>query len=300
LREGTGEVMSGNLDYRVGTDSEDEIGELSRDFDKMTSNLRRSQQELMRYNASLEARVAERTHEVEALLKQKDEMIAQLGHDLKNPITPLLTLLPEIRDQEKDPEQRALLDAAIASTVYLRQLTVNTMRLAALNLAADQPGTALAKVNIRQQVSEVLSRRELAARQSGITMENHIREDIVVEADHMGIQEVLDNLVANAIKFTPEGGTVVFAAQTEGDFVTVSVKDTGIGMTPEQLARAFDEFYRADPSREDLDSSGLGLTICKRIVEQHGGRIWAESEGLGKGTTIYFTLRLVGVASTLA
>jgi signal transduction histidine kinase len=85
-------------------------------------------------------------------------------------------------------------------------------------------------------------------------------------------------------------GTITIDAKQDKDFVTVSVKDTGIGIAKAQLSRIFDEFYKADWARHDFDSSGLGLAICKRIVERHGGKIWAESSGEGKGTTMFFTL----------
>jgi signal transduction histidine kinase len=74
------------------------------------------------------------------------------------------------------------------------------------------------------------------------------------------------------------------------DIVQVSVKDTGIGMTEKEIKKIFDEYYKADSSRHDFDSSGLGMPICKRIVEKHGGKIWAESDGKGKGSIFYFTL----------
>ena len=109
-------------------------------------------------------------------------------------------------------------------------------------------------------------------------------------ADKLRLQELLDNLVTNAIKYTPRDGAFTFDAKVNGRFVTVSVKDTGIGLTPEQMGRIFDEFYKADSSRHDLHSSGLGLVISKRIVENHGGIIWAESPGVGTGTTMYFTI----------
>lgn len=86
------------------------------------------------------------------------------------------------------------------------------------------------------------------------------------------------------------GGMITIAAERKNDDITISVTDTGIGLTEEQLAHIFEEFYKADPSRHEVGSSGLGLTICKRIIEWHGGRIWATSPGLGKGSTFYFTI----------
>ena len=104
------------------------------------------------------------------------------------------------------------------------------------------------------------------------------------------MNELLDNIINNAIKYTPGGGKITVKARKLNGEVEVSIHDTGIGMTKEQIKHIFEEFYKADKSRHDVDSSGLGLSICKKIVEGHGGRIWAESPGLGKGSTFYFTL----------
>ena len=87
-------------------------------------------------------------------------------------------------------------------------------------------------------------------------------------------------------------GKITIDAEKEKNIVTVSVKDTGIGMTKDQLKKVFDEFYRVDKSSREHKSSGLGLAICKRIVEKHGGKIWAESPGIDKGSTFYFTLKM--------
>jgi two-component system sensor histidine kinase VicK len=104
------------------------------------------------------------------------------------------------------------------------------------------------------------------------------------------LTELFDNLIGNSVKYSPDGGTITIDAKQDKDFVTVSIKDTGKGMTEEQLSHMFDEFYKADEARHDFDSSGLGLPICKRIVEKQSGKIWAESQGEGKGTTMFFTL----------
>jgi signal transduction histidine kinase len=92
------------------------------------------------------------------------------------------------------------------------------------------------------------------------------------------------------MKYTNGAGTITIDAKQDNESVIVSMKDTGIGMSNDQINKIFSEFYKADTSRHDFDSSGLGLSICKRIVERHNGKIWAESEGLGKGSTFYFTV----------
>jgi two-component system phosphate regulon sensor histidine kinase PhoR len=110
----------------------------------------------------------------------------------------------------------------------------------------------------------------------------------MVVADGNRIEQVLLNLIHNAIKFTPSGGPIQCRVTPRGDHVAVSVRDTGVGISADDLPRIFERFYKADKARAG-GGSGLGLAIARHIVEQHGGRIWAESVE-GRGTTIVFTL----------
>jgi signal transduction histidine kinase len=113
-----------------------------------------------------------------------------------------------------------------------------------------------------------------------------------VLADLIQIKELFDNLISNAVKYSQENNVkITLDAKKLDDFIVVSVKDAGIGLEPQQIQHVFDEFYKADYSRHDLKSTGLGLSICKRIVEKHGGHIWVESLGKGKGSTFFFTLK---------
>ncbi|HMA83705.1 MAG TPA: ATP-binding protein, partial [Candidatus Thermoplasmatota archaeon] len=111
-------------------------------------------------------------------------------------------------------------------------------------------------------------------------------------ADVLLFEELINNLLSNAVKYSDQYGSIVIGGFVKENAITVSVQDDGKGMTGEQLNHVFDEFYKADESRHNIESSGLGMPICKRIVEKHGGKIWAESEGPGKGSIFYFTLHL--------
>jgi signal transduction histidine kinase len=108
-------------------------------------------------------------------------------------------------------------------------------------------------------------------------------------ADRFRLAQVLENLISNAIKYSPEGGTVTISARTVRYRVELSIQDNGIGMTQEQQKHLFEKFYRADTSNTTISGTGLGLALCKLIVELHRGRIWIESEP-GHGATVYFTL----------
>ena len=114
-----------------------------------------------------------------------------------------------------------------------------------------------------------------------------------VRADAGRVIQVLTNLVSNGLRYTPRGGQVTLHASSSGGQVQVTVRDTGVGIPPEHLPHIFTRFYRVDKSRSrQAGGSGIGLTIAKHLVEAHGGRIWAESEGQGRGSAFTFTLPL--------
>ena len=251
-------------------------------------DLQAAQSELEMLNNELEHKVKERTEEVIKLLQQKDEFINQLGHDLKNPLGPLINLIPVLEKDETDLERKEIFEVLNRNTNHMKNLVTKTIQLAKLN----SPSTKLSfeDANLLSEIDDVIEKGKLLFRENNIEIENKTSEDIVVKADKLRLTELFDNLISNAIKYSPDGGTIMIDAKQDKDFVTVSIKDTGMGITEKQLSHIFDEFYKADWARHDFDSSGLGLPICKRIVEKHGGKIWAESEGEGKGTTMFFTL----------
>jgi signal transduction histidine kinase len=125
-----------------------------------------------------------------------------------------------------------------------------------------------------------------------ISLINNISDPININFDKLRIEELINNLLNNSVKYSKDSGKIIIDSKYDEDYVTISIKDNGIGMTEKQIQFMFDEFYKADESRHDFDSSGLGLTISRKIIEKHGGKIWAESNGLGKGSTFYFTLPL--------
>jgi PAS domain S-box-containing protein len=257
---------------------------------KMNEQLKITQKELSALNEELEQKVEERTSEIETLLKHKDDFIAQLGHDLKSPLTPLIGLLPMVEEEEQDPKLKELLQVSIRNVKYMRDLVVKTLQLERLN----SPNTVfnLEDINFIEAVNNILDTKKLIFEENNLTIENKIDKKITIQGDSLQLNELFDNLLTNAVKFTPKGGSIAIDAKKDKDTVTVSVTDTGIGMTKEQIDLVFEEFYKVDSARHDLESSGLGLSISKRIVDKHGGKIWAESPGSGKGTTFYFILPL--------
>ena len=240
-------------------------------------------------NKDLEAKVQQRTAEIEQLLKQKDDFINQLGHDLKTPITPLNTLLPIVRKRVKDPNVSELLDVSIQNVNYMKNLIAKTMTLARLN--APSTTFKFEDTNLLEELNKILSSNQFTFKENDIQIENMVDEKINVKADKLRLDELFDNLISNAIKYTKGGGKIIIDAKKDKENIKVTIKDTGVGITEKQMQNIFKEFYKADESRHDFHSSGLGLSICKRIVEKHGGKIWAESPGKEKGSTFYFIIK---------
>jgi PAS domain S-box-containing protein len=251
---------------------------------EMQEEIVKKSEKLRVLTEELEQKVKERTAEVEKLLHQKDAFINQLSHDLKNPLNPLMNLLPIVEKREKDPKSKEMLRVISKNVEYMKNLVAKTIQLARLS----SKDFILEDVNLYKEVKNIIEKNKHLLEKSRV--EVNIDDNLKIKADKLRLEELFDNLLANAVKYSPPGSNIWIDAREGKDSVTISVKDTGIGMTREQIEHIFDEFYKANHSRHDLESSGLGLSICKRIVEKHGGKIWAESPGLGKGSTFYFTI----------
>lgn len=327
LTKGVRHMSKGTLGSEVKIKSQDEIGELAAAFNTMSADLKISRDNLEDYsknleklveertkelqektrrleqinqdltvareelsvlNKNLEERVRERTKEVEKLLKQKDEFITQLGHDLKNPLGPLINLIPLLEQQENEVEKKEMLSVLHRNANYMKNLVVKTLELAVLN----SPNTKLSleKVNLFKEVDQIIKNKKILFEDSHTKVSNTIDHHLSIKADRLRLEELLTNIFENSTKYCSEKCEITIDAKQEDDFVLISIKDNGIGMTQAQIDRIFDEFYKADYARHDIQNTGLGMSICKRIVERHGGCIWVESPGPGQGTTVFFTM----------
>jgi len=255
---------------------------------KAERDLKKAHEKLKSMNIELEKKVKERTSEINKILKQKDEFISQLGHDLKNPLNPIANLLPIVLKREQDEKSKELLQAVIRNVDFMKNLVIKTIQLARLNVPDVK--FSMEKINLYNEINNVLENNKSILEEARIIVENKINRNIIVKTDKLRFEELFDNLINNAIKYSPDGGKITIDGKEDEELITISIKDSGIGMTTDQIDYIFDEFYKADKSRHDFDSSGLGLPICKRIVEKQGGKIWAESKGIGKGCNFYFTV----------
>jgi PAS domain S-box-containing protein len=265
--------------------SEEKLKTMNEELNTTNSELHRTQKELKILNEDLEKKVVERTSEIEKLLKHKDEFIDQLGHDLKSPLTPIIGLLPTISDEIDDPKIQQLLNVIDRNVNYMKDLVTKTLELERLNAPNIKPN--LEEVNLFEIINKITNNKVTILNDKKIKIINKINKNYVLNADKLHMKELFDNLISNSIKFTEKNGKITFNVKKQKERIRVSIKDTGIGMIDEQLEHIFEDFYKADPSRHDLEASGLGLSICKKIVDMHKGNIWAESPGINKGSIFY-------------
>ena len=218
-----------------------------------------------------------------------ESLMAQLGHDLKTPLTPLFALLPMIRKQVEDPGLDKMLEICLASVNQIQGLSSKALDL--VRLSCRERPLQPVPVPLSSTVESCISACAPLFLQRGVSCLNQVDQGIVVQAAPDQLNLLFDNLLSNSARYAALNGTVRIWAEPEPGAVVVSVQDDGIGLKPGQSSLIFEEFFKGDPARHDLDTQGLGLAICKRIVLNHKGRIWAESPGPGQGTTIRFTLK---------
>jgi signal transduction histidine kinase len=172
----------------------------------------------------------------------------------------------------------------------MKNLVIKTLELARLN--SPTTNFEIQDIDLTVYLSDFLKMEQILLLEKHVIFENNISKDTVVKADPIQIREIFTNLISNAVKYSQgDNVKITFNAEQQNDFTVVSVSDTGIGLETTQIPHIFDEFYKVDYSRHDLQSIGLGLSICKKIVEKQGGKIWVKSPGKGKGSTFFFTLK---------
>lgn len=228
--------------------------------------------------------------------RQRRELLADVAHELRTPLTVIQGNLEGLRDGVYHPTSEHL-DLVLDETQKLRRL-VDDLRLLTLAEAGQLP-LDLQELDVAQLLADVRDALAPQAGEAGVRLEVEAGDDLPpLTGDPQRLGQVLCNLVTNALRHTPAGGRVTLGAQAlvgEGapPGMHLWVADTGQGIAAEDLPRIFDRFWRGDPARshESGAGMGLGLAIARGLVEAHGGRIWAESEGLpGRGTTVSLVL----------
>lgn len=219
------------------------------------------------------------------------DFISNLSHELRTPLASLKALTETLQDGAlNDPPAAQRFLAQIQTEVdALSQMAAELLQLS--RIESGQVALNLQSVSPAQLLHSAADRMRLQAERAGLSLNVDCPPDLpAVRADPQRIEQVLVNLLHNAVKFTPSGGEIVLSAQVEGGAVRLSVRDTGVGIPADDMPRIFERFYKADRARSG-GGTGLGLAIARHIVEAHGGRIWVESEE-GKGSVFHFSLPL--------
>ncbi|MBN2368438.1 HAMP domain-containing protein [Candidatus Woesearchaeota archaeon] len=316
-------IAKGNLKISVDQDllkKDDETGSLSNSFNEMVKRLAReisSQKEInssltkVRRQVELKNKVLEdrekklvtinsklevANQKLKELDKAKDEFISIAAHELKTPLTSikgfaqLLNTQNVMKDKKKQSHYLGLVNENTDRLYNLILDLVDSSRLSLGKLSIDikEVNTEDIFRNIKENMSQVI-------KESGIKPVFSIEKDVPkVKADPERLLQVIRNLIVNATHFTKIGGTITFDVRKKGDFVQFSIKDTGEGIPKEKQHQIFSRFYQADASlTRKVKGSGLGLSICKGLVELMKGKIWFESVE-GKGTTFFFTVPVAG------
>ena len=263
LTKATHAVSEGDLTQQVPVRSKDELGELAQAFNKMSTELSRS-------------------------VNARKQMTADIAHELRTPLSLILGHAEAVHDGVLPPSVENF-EIIREETTRLEHL-VNDLRILSL---ADAGELSINTQTIEPQrlMLEVASLYQHQAQQKNVSMETDVAPYLSkIEVDPGRMTQVLTNIMDNALRHTPVGGQIVLAAKESVDSVELSVQDSGPGLGAEDLARIFERFYRADPSRQrDDGGSGLGLAIARSIVQAHGGQLSAESEP-GKGLKVIVVL----------
>ena len=276
LKEATKNIKEGNLDFTIEKTGVDEIGDLCDDFEEMRKRLKESAEEKVAFD------------------KENKELISNISHDLKTPITAVKGYVEGIMDGVADtPEKmdryiRTIYNKANEMDRLINELTfyskIDTNRI---------PYT-FNKIHISDYFEDCVDELSVELDSSGISLTyfNYLEEDAVVIADAEQLKRVINNIISNSLKYMNKPkGVINIRLRDVGDFIQIEIEDNGKGIAQKDLANIFERFYRTDASRNSSKcGSGIGLSIVKKIMEDHGGQVWATSKE-GTGTTMYLALR---------
>lgn len=276
LGEAVRQITEGNLDFSLEFDAYDEIGELSRNFEEMRIRLRQNEEQKLLAD------------------KNNRELISNISHDLKTPITAIKGYVEGIMDgvasspEKIDKYIRTIYNKANDMDKLIDELTFYSK--------IDTNG-----IPYNYKVISVVDFFTDCAKEVGLDMEsmnidfyfnNNVDRDTFIVADVEQMKRAVNNIISNSVKYMDKDDPKIgISLLDEGDFVRIDINDNGIGISSEDLPYIFDRFYRTDSSRNSSKGgSGIGLSIVRKIVEDHGGRIWAKSEP-GSGTDIIIMLK---------
>ena len=242
-------------------------------------------------NARLFRELAYKSRHLEVASQHKSEFLANMSHELRTPLNAIIGFSEVLTDRmfgELNEKQDQYLKDIYASGTHLLSLINDILDLS--KIEAGRMELESTEFHLPTAIENALTLvRERAGRRS-LSLQTNIDDRLgQIQADERKVRQVVLNLLSNAIKFTPEGGRIEVGAVPKDGFVEVSVSDTGTGIAPEDQEKVFEEFRQVGTAAKKIEGTGLGLTLCRKFVELHGGRIWVKSE-LGEGSTFTFTI----------
>ena len=276
---GLAHIASGDFSRRVDIPNRDELGALAANLNRMNDELGRLYREL------------------EAASRHKSEFLANMSHELRTPLNGIIGFSEVMRERmfgDINEKQEEYLNDILSSGRHLLSLINDILDLS--KIEAGKMELEVTEFDVPVAIDNALTlMRERAARR-GQALERAVDPEVgTIRADERKVKQVLLNLLSNAVKFTPEGGRITVSAERTGGVVAIAVTDTGVGIAPEHQQVVFEEFRQVGESGRKAEGTGLGLALCRKFVELHGGRLTVASE-LGKGSTFTFTLPVAGRA----
>lgn len=232
-----------------------------------------------------------RNQETERASRLKSEFLASMSHELRTPLHTIVGFSELLAEETKGPlneDQKRFVNHIHTDSLHLLALINDILDLS--KIEAGRLDLRRETFDIATVIEDALSSIRPHALAKSIAIETDVPTAISVDADRLRLKQILYNLLSNAVKFTPEGGRVRIDVGTNEGLVEISVSDTGVGIPPEEHASVFDKFYQVGATTKGVrEGTGLGLAITKRLVEEHGGRIWLQSEP-NKGSRFTFAI----------
>ncbi|MCI7323667.1 MAG: HAMP domain-containing histidine kinase [Lachnospiraceae bacterium] len=269
-------IKEGNLDFSVDVTGEDEIGELGVTFEEMRQRLKDNTEEKLRNE------------------KENRALISNIAHDLKTPITAVKGYAEGIIDgvantpEKVDKYIRTIYNKANEMDTLINELTLYS------KIDTNRIPYNFAKINVSEYFKDCVEEigLDLEAKGIGLSYYNYAMPDTLIIADPEQLRRVINNIIGNSVKYMNKTEKFInIRIKDVGDFIQVEIEDNGRGIAQKDLPYIFDRFYRTDASRNSATGgSGIGLSIVKKIMEDHGGKIWATSKE-DSGTTMYFVIR---------
>jgi len=242
-------------------------------------------------NARLFQEIADKSAQLEAASRHKSEFLANMSHELRTPLNAIIGFSEVLSDRmfgELNDKQEEYLKDIYASGQHLLSLINDILDLS--KVEAGRMELELADFSLPAAIDNALTLVRERASRHGITLGQSIDDRVgVIRGDERKVKQVLLNLLSNALKFTPEGGRIDVRTTMNDGMAEIAVTDTGVGIAPEDQEAIFEEFRQVGTADKKVEGTGLGLTLCRKFIELHGGRIWVKSE-VGQGSTFTFTI----------